>query len=218
MPTPDALVRLFPEVAATAVRLVRHPEVARRWADESACAGMSVGGLAHHLAGQARSTVLLLDAEPVDAEVLTAVQHYQHAPWVRAGLEDEENTSIRDDSDERAAEGPAVLLARLEDDLSGVRRVLAPVLGGTRTAPVHVPWQGWSLSVPDFLLTRSMEVLVHSDDLAASIDAPTPPFPTEVGHAVLGLLAAVAADRHGQTAMLRHLSRPQRATGPVSAF
>jgi len=28
----------------------------------------------------------------------------------------------------------------------------------------------------------------------------------------------VAADRHGQTAMVRHLSRPQRAAGPVSAF
>jgi hypothetical protein len=97
--------------------------------------------------------------------------------------------------------------------------VLAPVLSGTRDPDtVHIPWQGWSLSASDFLLTRAMEVLVHSDDLAASLRVPTPLFPVETGHAVLGLLAAVAADRHGQTAMLRNLSRPQRAEGPVSAF
>ena len=36
--------------------------------------------------------------------------------------------------------------------------------------------------------------------------------------AVLGLLASVAADRHGQAAVLRALSRPQRAAGSVSAF
>ncbi len=63
-----------------------------------------------------------------------------------------------------------------------------------------------------------MEILVHADDLAASIGVPTPQFPTQTGYAVLGLLAAVAADRHGQTAMVRALSRPQRAHGPVSAF
>ncbi|QIM21151.1 hypothetical protein G7075_08435 [Phycicoccus sp. HDW14] len=218
MVTSEAVVRLFPDVAATAAALLRHPEVARRWADESACEGMSVGGLAHHLAGQARNTVLLLDAAPVDAEVLTVEQHYQHAPWVRAGLDDDENTSIRDASDQRAAAGPDALLAELDADLDGVRRVLAPVLDGTRSTPVHVPWQGWSLTVPDFLVTRVMEVLVHSDDLAASIGVPTPQFAPEAGYVALGLLASVAADRHGQTAMVRHLSRPQRAAGPVSAF
>ncbi len=111
MVTPEAVVRLFPDVAATAAELVRHPEVAARWADESACAGMTVGGLAHHLAGQARNTVLLLDAQPVESELRTVEQHYQHAPWVRAGLDDDENTSIRDASDQRAVAGPERLLA-----------------------------------------------------------------------------------------------------------
>ncbi|MBM6398878.1 maleylpyruvate isomerase N-terminal domain-containing protein [Phycicoccus sonneratiae] len=218
MITPEAVLRLLPEVASIAAELVRHPEVARRWEAESACVGMTVGGLAHHLASQARNTVLLLDADPVEAEVLTVEQHYQQAPWVRAGLDDAANSSIRDAADQRADAGPEALLASLDPELEALARVLAPVLDGTRTEPVFVPWQGWSLTVADFALTRVMECLVHSDDLAASIGVETPQFPPEAGYATLGLLASVAADRHGQTAMVRHLSRPQRAAGPVSAF
>jgi uncharacterized protein YbjT (DUF2867 family) len=44
---------------------------------------------------------------------------------------------------------------------------------------------------------------VHIDDVVA---------------AVLALLAAVAVDRHGQTAVVRALARPQRAPRSVSAF
>jgi len=83
---------------------------------------------------------------------------------------------------------------------------------------VLIPWQGWALSVTDFVLTRTMEVLVHSDDLASSIGVTTPRFPDESAYAVLGLLASVAADRHAHAPVLRALSRPQRAGGPVSAF
>jgi hypothetical protein len=81
-----------------------------------------------------------------------------------------------------------------------------------------VPWQGWSLATDDFLTIRMMEVMVHSDDLAASVGLPTPEYAEPVVGAVLGLLSSVAVDRHGQTAVLRALSRPQRAPGQVSAF
>ena len=209
------VVEQFPEVARIAADLVRHPEVARRWHEESACAGMSVGGLAAHLAGQAHTAVLLLSAPPRDSEAIPVEEHYRRAAWVHTGLDEEVNTAIRDGADEAAAAGPGALVAQLESDADALPRALGPVLAGTRDPDtVHVPWQGWSLSASDLLLTRAMEVLVHADDLAASVDVPTPQFPAETGYAVLGLLAAVAADRHGQTAMLRALSRPQRAEAP----
>jgi len=83
---------------------------------------------------------------------------------------------------------------------------------------VHIPWQGWSLTTHDWVVTRLMEMVVHADDLAASIGVDTPAFPEEVVAPVLGLLSGVAARRHGQVAVVRALSRPQRASGPVSAF
>ena len=61
-------------------------------------------------------------------------------------------------------------------------------------------------------------MVVHSDDLAVSVDLPTPDFPDDVVAAVLGLLTMVAVERHGQTALVRALARPQRAPGDVSAF
>ena len=68
---------------------------------------------------------------------------------------------------------------------------------------VHIPWQGWSLSTPDFLTTRMMEMVVHGDDLAASVGLPTPTYPDDVVAPVLALLTV----RRGPAA------RPDRA-GP----
>ena len=51
-----------------------------------------------------------------------------------------------------------------------------------------IPWQGWALTAHDLLVTRLMEMMVHSDDLAASIGVETPQFPDDVVAVVLGLL------------------------------
>ena len=83
---------------------------------------------------------------------------------------------------------------------------------------MHIPWQGWSLSGEDWLTTRLMEIVVHSDDLAASVGVAPPAWSPEVLAPVLGLLTGVAVERHGQDAVVRALSRPQRAPSSVSAF
>src|SRR5690349_9953645 len=113
----DRLLELFPQVAATAAELIAHPEVARRWGDESACAGMSVGGLAHHLSGQARGVVRLLGAPPHDEPPIAVLEHYRRAAWVHTGLDEEVNTSIREGADEDATGGPEVLAGLVRADL-----------------------------------------------------------------------------------------------------
>lgn len=215
----DRLLELFPEVARVGADLVRHPAVARRWADESACADMSVGALANHLAAQAHHVHVLLSADPGDADPISAVEHYRRAAWVTAGHDGDANVDIRESGEGEARSGPDDLAERVGRDLAALPGALEPVLAGRRHPDtVLIPWQGWSLSSADFVLTRTMEVLVHSDDLAASIGVQTPRFPDGAADAVLALLASVAADRHGQAAVLRALSRPQRASGSVSAF
>jgi hypothetical protein len=205
----------FISAAHVAADLARRPEVAARWTDESACAGMTVGGLAHHLVSQIGNTVRLVGEPPSSEAPIPLLEHYARAAWVRADPDDEVNVGIREGSDADAAAGPDALPPLVADLLERLPGVLA-----AREADdaVRIPWQGWSLTTADWLVTRMMEIVVHADDLAASVGLPTPEFPDEVVAPVLALLTAVASRRHGQTAVVRALSRPQRAPASVSAF
>ena len=209
----NQLRRPFADAVEVAAALVLHPEVAGRWEAESACADMSVGALARHVVSQWFNAERLLRA-PAGTDPISAVEHYRRAAWVTAGHDDEANAEIRQGSEELAAEGPESMRSLVD----GLRPRLAEVLASDRTGPVLVPWQGWCLSETDFLLTRMMELVVHGDDLAASIDLPPPEFPDDVVLPVLDLLTRVACERHGPTALVRALSRPQRAPAVVSAF
>lgn len=207
------MTEAFLEAARISADLARRPEVAAHWAEESACAGMTVGGLAHHLVSQLTNTVRLLAAEPRDDAPIPLLEHYERAAWVTADLDDDVNVRIREGADQDASGGPDALPPLVDDALADLPDVLA------RSADaVWIPWQGWSLSTADYLTTRMMEMVVHSDDLAASVDVPTPEFSEAVLAPVLTLLTGVAARRHGQVALVRTLSRPQRAPDSVSAF
>lgn len=195
--------------------LAARPEVRGAWERESACAGMTVGGLTHHLLKQAGNTVRGLRATPDGAPPIALLEHYARAAWVEAGPEDEANVSIREGENDGAQVGPDVVLelaAEWADDLPALLE--APRDPDT----IFIPWQGWSLTTEDFLTTRMMELVVHGDDLAASVGLDTPTYPGGVLTPVLGLLTGVAVRRHGQTAVVRGLSRPQRAPASISAF
>lgn len=195
--------------------LAGDPAVGRTWADESACDGMTVGGLTHHLVAQiVRANELLGTTPPVDAPVIGLLDHYDRAPWVAASRRGEldPDQNVRDN--EAAGRGQAAIVA---EGRSALQHLRGP-LSSDRPGVVHIPWQGWSLPTDAFLTTRLMEMVVHSDDLAASVSVDTPEFDESVTGPVLGLLAGVAARRHGQGAVVRALSRPQRASGDISAF
>ena len=204
----------FLESVRVARDLAGSHAVREAWGRESACAGMSVGGLAHHLLNQGVTVARGLSAAP-SGDVIPVLEHYRRAPWVaasRAGAVDPDQNA-RDD--EAAEAGPDAVLATVTAQTDRLAEQLA-----TPRDPdtIFIPWQGWSLTTDDFLTTRMMEMLVHADDLAASVGLETPRFPEGAVVPVVGLLAAVAADRHGATAVVRALSRPQRSEGPVSAF
>jgi hypothetical protein len=63
-----------------------------------------------------------------------------------------------------------------------------------------------------------MELLVHCDDLAVSADIATPEQPDVAVKLVIDLLSRLAVRRHGATAVLRTLSRAERAPGTIAAF
>ena len=85
--------------------------------------------------------------------------------------------------------------------------------------PVRIPlWGPWSLLLDDLLVTRMMELAVHSDDLAVSVGTATPAPPERAVDTVIQLLSRLAVRRHGPTAVLRALSRAERAPATVAAF
>jgi len=205
----------FVDAGHIAYRLAERPEVAESWDAESSCAGMTVGGLAHHLLAQVKHVARFLAQPPTTDDPIPLLDHYAGAEWVTARPEDEANTSIRDEGNEAARAGRDAVLAEVAPLLDQL-----PDLLRTPRDPdtIFIPWQGWALTTDDFLVTRSMELMVHSDDLAASVGLHTPEFPDSIAAHVVDLLGGVAMRRHGQAAVVRALSRPQRAPGSVSAF
>ncbi len=196
--------------------LAARPEVVDGWTQESSCAGMSVGGLTRHLVDQAVNIVKLLTADDpaaADAETIPVLEHYARAAWVREDLDGETNRTIRESADRQAIEGHAWALSALAVARGDLEAVLAQAPPAT-----YVPWQGWALPTDDFLVTRLMEMVVHADDLAVSVDVEPPRFEDSVLDPVLRLLTGIAVRRHGQDALVRALSRPDRAPHEVSAF
>jgi hypothetical protein len=207
----DALVR----AARAVLPLVSAPEVARAWTEESALPGFTVGGVARHLVSQAADAVefLRIQPPPPHAPVVSLAEIYERTDWFAAPVDAEENTSIRDDFNEMAAGGQQESEKILRVAIADLPDALAAA-GDT----TYVPWQDCALATDDFLVVRLMEVVVHADDLAASVGLSTPGFDDDVLHPALALLAVLASQRHGQDAAVRALSREERAARPASAF
>ena len=217
MTVPTGTEAAYLDAARSAVDLLAHPAVAERWTDPSALAGMGVGALAAHLGSE---VLLVRDAltDPsarVDEEPVPLLEHYRRSAWVGADVDDDANVSIRAGAERAAAPGPAELLAEVRTALTVVVRLLDE---GAAPAVVRMPWWGWALSFDDFLVTRMMEIAVHSDDLAVSLDVEPPALPPAVLEPVLALLVGVSVLRHGQPAVVRALSRAERAPGSIAAF
>lgn len=205
----------FLESADIAAALLADPAVAGSWDKPSALAEFSVRGLAGHLARQVLIASELLAAPLPAGECIPVMEHFARARWVGAGVDAEISVAIRRDSEDIAAAGADELARRVTAavvELSGI----LPRQSADRL--VNPPGASWLLTLPDFLLTRLMEIAVHCDDLAVSVGVACPPLPTRAMDTVLGLLTRLAQQRHGATAVLRALSRAERAPAAIAAF
>lgn len=213
--TPSRNRELYLEVAQTVALLLAADEVAARWDEPSALAEFSVRGLAGHLAGQVFFLPAML-AEPVPAEPVIGIEdYYARVEWIGSALDTPFNQRIRTGGEQDAAGGPADLVARVASCVAGLRSTLPR----EPARPVRRPtWGDWSISFDDFVTSRMLELLIHSDDLAYSVGLSTPEFPPEAVQIVVDLLSRIALRRHGATAVLRALSRTERAPASISAL
>jgi hypothetical protein len=201
--------------AAAATRLLGSPAVGQQWDQPSALADFGVSGLAGHLAQQIRNVRIVLDLPEPSDPPLTVDEFYARAKWLTEPPESEVHAGVRERGEQVAAGGPVALHQEVQALLTQLHDEL-PRLLPTRT--VTVPWARCAMTLDDFLLTRLMEVSVHSDDLAVSVGVPTPNLDATVLAPVLQLLTSLSVRRHGSLAVLRALSRRERAPQTIAAF
>lgn len=203
----------FLSAASIAIELIQRREVSDRWLQRSTLPKMSIGALACHLGRQICRAAEMLPAVADLPTLDSADVHYARAAWVTSTSPDDP-VNDRSTDDAEAALGPSALQDRTTAALQTVRDLL---LAGSARDIVPIPWQGWSLRRHDFLLTRLLEIVVHSDDLAVSLELSTPEFPEEVFAPVRDLLVRLSVRRHGQSALVSTLTRRERAR-PINAF
>ncbi|TQJ88351.1 maleylpyruvate isomerase N-terminal domain-containing protein [Streptomyces sp. SLBN-31] len=205
------------EAADIAGRLVAEPAVAEAWDRPSVLPKWSVRGLAGHMFWPEFALPGML-AAPVPAEPVVSLRAYylERVTWLDAGVDAPVSGRIRQGGEAAAADGHEALRRRV-DEVLAVLRGLLPDVPAER--PVHVAtWGEWSLELDDLLLTRAMELVVHSDDLACSVGLPTPGFPESVTAPVIDLLTRLAVRRHGPADVVRALSRAERAPASIAGI
>jgi hypothetical protein len=143
------------------------------------------------------------------------LEHYARAAWISEPLDGEVNAGIRARGEGVASEGAQSLGERARSVLTEQQTKLA---GRSSDQAVFLPQTGWALSLGDFLATRTMELAVHMDDLAISVGLAAQELPDAAFDPVLVLLARLAARRHGQAALLRALTRAERAPAAINAI
>jgi uncharacterized protein (TIGR03083 family) len=194
-----------------AAPLLASAELRARWSAPSALAEWTVAGVAGHLARSARVVLDYLDA-PVpgaDASPVPATAYYDAVLPPVFDPDDRVHVGIRARGEEAASAGPDAVAAWFAE----TRAALAARLAAEPTGRLLRVGSGVVMQLDDYLLTRLVELTVHSDDLAASIGVPTPAAAPAVSDAVLGYLVAVARHRHGDLSVLRGFTRRERDPG-----
>lgn len=211
MPTGSELVReSFLATAAEARGVIASRSTGAKWHEPSALDGLAVGALAGHLSRSVFVTIGYLDASDPDVggdttELLTADQYFERivpAPEMAEEL----HAGVRARAAAEAAGGRDALVARFDATLHELDQRLAS------EAPDRAVMVTGGLVLPldEYLVTRMLELVVHSDDLAASVGLDTPAFDPLTMACVIGCMLAMVRARHGDLAVMRGFARRER--------
>ncbi len=184
------------------------PQIAEAWGRPSALEQMTVGALAGHLMRAVTSVDAYLDRPaPEGAEILDAVEYFVSIDGIVGDdLNRELHASIRRRAEEASLPGHAGVVDQWDATLERLGVRLADVGPDHTVAALG----GRGLLVDEYLVTRLVELLVHTDDLAVSVGLPRPPFPADAESIVIGCLVEVARRRHGSAAVIAALTRRER--------
>jgi uncharacterized protein (TIGR03083 family) len=209
--SPLAPVPAFFSACELALGVVGSEQVAERWEDDSALDGFSVGALAAHLyTAIRRLESALAQPEPTAPRVVARIADFYGPNRIDeiGQLDDAFHVAIRAEGAERAGRGADTVAEKLE---ALIGRLQADLAGQTMTRLVPVlRIESGATLLSDYLRTRVVELLVHADDLAASVGIDLEPPPDAVSSAFTVFLELARA-RSGDVSVLRAFTRRERA-------
>ncbi|CAM5316482.1 hypothetical protein [Streptomyces afghaniensis 772] [Streptomyces afghaniensis] len=202
----DEIRNVYLHAAERAVELLGTEQVARCWKDESVLAGMSVGGLAGHLARSVLQVEWFLDGKVLGAEPVSPVRYYARLVGT-SKPESALNVGVRARSEETAAAGPDAVAEQARVAWERLTRRLSTEPADRRVEVLHRP--GEEMLLDGYLQTRCVELAVHIEDLALSVGSDRRA-PGDAVAVAVDVLVAAARDRHGDQAVLHALARRER--------
>ncbi len=209
MPVERSVDAFFLAGEATAA-VVGSPEVAAAWSAPSALADYRVGELAAHtLVATARLELVLGEEQRPGATVVDLPTFYGTNRVDDPSITDAgHHPLIRAVAGESAGRGPEAVARELRSTLDRLRPALAGADLGRLVSVLNV--RNGATPLEEYLRTRVVELVVHGDDLAASVGLPyeVPPVAADV---VLDACLALARARSGDLDVVRAFVRRERA-------
>lgn len=196
--------RRFLEAYASCGRLLASPRLAARWEEESALRAFSVKGLVGHLVRAGEAVLEYLARGQPQAEPIEGPDYY--ATLMITMDDDDAHAEVRARGEANAAGGPETLLAKHERACVRLEETLEQE-AEDRLVQVY---GGLVMRLDDYVITRLVEVLVHSDDLAVSLGLEPPALGPETMGIAIHHLVEVARRARGDRAVLIALTRRER--------
>ncbi len=209
MPAVTEIQAIFLDAVASTGPLLGEPALVKQFDGPSALAEFSVRGLTGHLLRAVTSVEGYLDRPEPDragTEAVSAAEYYATVIGDESDINSDVQRAVRQRGLEAAPDDP--------QEFPAVWAAAAERLSGRlATEPPDRLMQVYGdlvLTLDDYLVTRLVELVVHGDDLAASLGVPPPQLNAAATGLVSGTLVEVARIRHGDIAVVRALARRER--------
>lgn len=208
----DDVVTAFLQAADTVGELLDDPETRRRWEDPSGLEGLSIGGLAAHLAqGVVLIRALLDQPEVADTPVVDLGEYI--ASFKMEDFDADIHRYLRDKAVHSATYGPERTAARFREVVAGLGERL-PAESAGRILDMR-PTLAWGVSLETRLRLQVVEFVVHADDLAAALGRPGVGIPEAATNIAVDALMAAARFLSGDCAVIRAMARQERSAEEV---
>ncbi len=202
----DDLRSAFVEAAASAVQLLRQPEISMRWNEASILPGFTVSGLAGHLLRGIKSVETYLEGPNPGGEPIGAANYYV-AIGITADISSPLNSDVRSRGEKEATLGSEAVA----DEAQALLQRLRPRLAAEPVDRRLQVLDSLIITLDEYLRTRVVELVIHCEDLAHSVDrANVAQVTPSVATVAIGTLVDLARFRHGDAAVLRALARRER--------